>query len=195
VFEDVIPFPAARFSLHSDDPTFTVQRRGGARFLVSGEVSRAPAMELGVETPSGGFEVPLAQKTTADQAVSRLKRALPRDVAMTRHTTPEGVEVRLTEAVVPAARPPRLRLLSTDLVQRVRQLEENKVELIGSVGADCHLTIFCDTRRVTIALTQGTPAQATAIRIAGNVPSGYRALVDGPTVAVWKDADFFEAVG
>jgi hypothetical protein len=33
-----------------------------------------------------------------------------------------------------------------------------------------------------------------AARVGANVPHGFRALVDGPVVSVWKDADFFSAV-
>ena len=62
------------------------------------------------------------------------------------------------------------------------------------VGADCLLTILCDSRRATIKVEGGTSAQHTAARVGANVPHGFRALVDGPVVSVWKDADFFSAV-
>jgi len=58
----------------------------------------------------------------------------------------------------------------------------------------CLVTILCDTRRVTIELRAGLSAKAAAATVGANVPHGYRALVDGPVVSVWKDADFFSAV-
>jgi hypothetical protein len=54
--------------------------------------------------------------------------------------------------------------------------------------------VLCDSRRVTLAIPAGSSAKATAARVGAGVPHGYRALIDGPTVAVWKDADFFEQV-
>lgn len=193
LFDDVIPL-RRRFRMHSEDPAFRVTWRGGGRFLLSGEVSSEPTTELDVDTPSASLEVPLAHHSLPEHAVTMLRRSLPRDVRLTQRRELGGVEITLQEVVVPAAKPPRLRVLSTDLVQRVKQLEENRVEFIGGVGADCHLTIMCDTRRITISLHAGTSAATTAVRVGASVPRGYRALVDGPTVAVWKDADFFEQV-
>lgn len=195
MFDDVISLPTARFHMHSEDPSFRVTWRGGSRFLLSGEVSSDPTSELDVETPSGSVEVPLATHSRPEHAVTMLRRALPRDVMMV--TTPAGwgIEVLLQELVLPAAKPPRLRIFSTDLAQRVKQLDENKVEFLGSVGADGgHLTILCDRTRVTLALPGGHSAATTAARVGSCMPRGYRALIDGATVSVWKDADFFEAV-
>jgi hypothetical protein len=90
--------------------------------------------------------------------------------------------------------PPRLRIISTDLSQRVRQLDENAIEFVGSTGGDCLLTILCDRRRSTISIPGGTSGRATAARVAASMPLGYRALVDGAIVRVWKDADFFSMV-
>jgi hypothetical protein len=194
MFDQPIPLPGARFRVHSDDPTFTVTWRGGARFALAGEVSTAPSAELDVDTPAASFEISLAQRSTPEHAVAALERTLPRGVLLTRKTTDDGVEVVFHEALVPAAMPPRLRVFSTDLKQRVRQLDENKLEFVGSVGADCHLTILCDRRHVTIALPAGTTSRTTAARVGASMPAGYRALVDGATVTVWKDADFFSMV-
>ncbi len=194
MFDDVIPLPRARFRMHTEDPSFHVAWRGGGRFLLSGEVSEDPTTELEVETPSDTVDVALAKASRPEHAVRLLKRALPRDVHVSHRAAAGGVEVTLTEVMVPAARPPRFRVVTTDLVQRVKQLEENKLEFLGALGRDCLLTILCDARRVTIQLPAGTSAQTTAVRVGASVPAGFRALVDGSTVSVWKDADFFEAV-
>jgi hypothetical protein len=194
VIPPVTSLPVRRFHLASGDPSFHVERAGAGRFLLSGEVSQAPTTSLDVETPSSEFEVPLATHSHAEHAVAQLRRALPRDVAMQVRERLGGLEVSLTEALVPAAKPPRLRVFSTDLVQRIAQLDENRIEVRGSVGADAHLTILCDARRVTIAVTKGLSATATAVRLAASVPHGYRALADGAIVSVWKDADFFSMV-
>ncbi len=194
MFDDLVALPIARFRMRTDDPNFHVQWRGGSRFLLTGEVELNPVAELDVGTPSGDFEVTLATHSTPQNAVTQLRRALPRDLMLTTQPADDGVEVRLQQMVVPAARPPRLRIVTSDLAQRVRQLEDNKVEFMGAVGGDGHLTILCDGRRSTLALGQGHSAAVTAARVAAAMPHGYRALVDGPMVSVWKDADFFEAV-
>lgn len=194
MFDDPIQLPVARFRVHSDDPTFRVSWRGGTRFELTGAVSSEPTAELDVTTPSDAFEVSLACRSTPEHAVALLRRSLPRDVVMAHERTEDGVEVVFHEALVPAAAPPRLRIFSTDLVQRTRQLDENKVEFVGPTGAECHLTILCDRRRVTIQLPAGSSALHTAARVGASMPQGYRALVDGPVVSVWKDADFFSMV-
>lgn len=194
MFDEPIQLPTTRFRVHTDDPTFQVAWRGGTRFHLSGEVSADPSSSLDVDTPSDTFEVSLATHSRAEHAVALLRRSLPRDVAMRVEPKQDGVEIVLQEALVPAARPPRLRIFTTDLVQRVKQLDENKVEFLGASGADCHLTVLCDSRRVTIFVPGGSSAQVTAARVGASVPHGFRALVDGPTVSVWKDADFFSAV-
>jgi hypothetical protein len=106
----------------------------------------------------------------------------------------DGVEVVFQEALVPAAKTPRFRIFSTDAVLRLKQLDENKIEFMGGVVDDCLLTVLCDSRRVTVSIPAGSSALAIAARVGSNVPHGFRALVDGPVVSVWKDADFFSAV-
>jgi len=194
MFDEPIPLHPSRFRVHSDDPTFRVAWRGGGRFELTGEVSTEPATELGVETPSEDFEVPLAQRSRPEHAVAQLRRMLPRDVVMTHERIDDGVEVVFHEAMLPAATPPRLRILTTDLLQRVRQLADNKVEFVGATGGEAQLTILCDARRVTISLPARSSASATAARVGASMPHGYRALVDGPVVSVWKNADFFSRV-
>ncbi|MBL9039794.1 MAG: hypothetical protein JNG84_14855 [Archangium sp.] len=190
----VIPFRPG-FELHSDDPSFTVERRGVASWTLSGEVSESPTTLLDVHVPGAdAFDVPLATRTTPAHAVAALRRALPRHVML--FDAPEGdsIAVRLQETVIPAAKPPRLRIISTSLTQRVRQLEDNRVEFTGSSGAVSSLTILCDGRRVTLTLPANSSGAMTAARVGANMPPGYRALVDGAVVSVWKDADFFSMV-
>ncbi|MEW5738296.1 MAG: hypothetical protein AB1938_05185 [Myxococcota bacterium] len=194
MFDGPTPLPTTRFRVHTDDPTFHVAWRGGTRFVLSGEVSADPSSALELDTPSQHLAVDLARKSTPQHAVALLRRALPRDIVMTHQPVDGGTQVTFHEAVVPAARPPRLRIFSTDLVQRVRQLRDNCVEFAGAAGADTHLSILCDARRSTLLIPAGSSALATAARVGANVPHGFRALVDGPTVSVWKDADFFEQV-
>ncbi|MBL8921590.1 MAG: hypothetical protein JNJ54_22205 [Myxococcaceae bacterium] len=194
MFDSVTHLHARRFHLESSDPSFHVERRGSAKFLLSGTVSEEPTTALGVQTPSESFELTLATQSRPEHAVATLRRELPRDVVMQTLERIGGIEVSLTEALVPAARPPRFRVLSTDLQQRLTQLDDNRIEVRGALGGDALLTILCDSRRVTISVAQGLSAAATAIRIAASVPHGYRALADGAIVSVWKDADFFSAV-
>ncbi len=194
MIETVTSLSVRRFHLESSDPSFRIERQGSGRFLLSGFVSDEPTTEVEVETPSSAFEVTLATRSRPEHAVARLVRELPRDVVLQVHERLEGLEVTMTQALVPAARPPRLRVLSTDLVQRVVQLDENRIEVQGPIGADCLMTIMVDSRRVTIELAQGLSASGTAVRIAASVPHGYRALADGTIVSVWKDADFFSMV-
>lgn len=194
MIDSVTQLSVRRFHLESSDPAFVIERQGSSKFLLSGRVSDEPTTELGVETPSSAFDVTLATSSGPEHAVATLKRDLPRDVLMQVMERIGGLELSFSEALVPAAKPPRLRVISTDLVQRISQLDENRVEVRGAIGADALLTILCDSRRVTISVHKGLSATATAIRIAASVPRGYRALADGPIVSVWKDADFFSMV-
>ena len=184
----------SRFRVHSEDPSFHVTWRGGSRFEFSGEVSLDPSAELDVSTPNDMVEISLARRSTPEHAVAMLRRALPRSISMRHHEVEDGVEVVFQEALVPAAKTPRFRIFSTDAVLRLKQLDENKIEFQGGVVEDCLITILCDSRRVTLTIAGGTSAQAIAARVGSNVPHGFRALVDGPVVSVWKDADFFSAV-
>lgn len=188
------PLPTAKFRVYSQDPTFTVAWRGGARFRLSGEVSGEPSSRLELTTPSSEVLIDLEHRSRPEHAVALLGRTLPRDILMTQTARTDGIEVSFQEAVVPAARPPRFRIISTDGRQRVMQLRDNCVAFAGATGTDAQLTLLCDRRRVTLIVGRGTSAEHTAARVGANVPHGYRALVDGPTVAVWKDADFFEQV-
>jgi hypothetical protein len=183
------------FGLHSDDPSFHIERRGAARFELFGEVSSDPTSDVNVEIPGDAFDVVLAKTSGPVHAVNALHKSLPRDVMMThQHLESGGIEVLFQEMVIPAAKPPRLRIFSTDLLQRVKQLAENKIEFVGASGAAAHLTILCESKRVTLALPAASSPAVTAVRVAASMPQGYRALVSGHTVSVWKDADFFSMV-
>jgi hypothetical protein len=194
MYDQPMPLTLSRFRVHSEDPSFHVQWRGGTRFALSGEVSLDPSAELDVSTPDSLVEISLARRSTPEHAVAALRRALPRSIAMRTESHNDGVEIVFQEALVPAAKTPRFRIISTDAQLRVRQLDDNKIEFIGGLAGDCLITILCDTRRVTIQLDGGLSAQALAAKVGSNVPHGFRALVDGPVVSVWKDADFFSAV-
>ncbi|MFT3709324.1 MAG: hypothetical protein QM817_16920 [Archangium sp.] len=194
MYEEPLFLRVNRFRVHSEDPSFHVQWRGGSRFALSGEVALDPSAELDVATPNESIEISLATHSKPEHAVAMLRRALPRSISMRHEQVQDGVEVVFTEALVPAARTPRFRVFSTDAHLRTKQLDENKIEFLGASGDKCLLTILCDTRRVTIQLDGGDSAQAIAARVGANVPHGFRALVDGPVVSVWKDAEFFSAV-
>lgn len=189
------PIPLTnRFRVHSEDPAFHVAWRGGSRFALTGEIALNPSAELDVSMGRDSIEVSLATHSTPEHAVAALRRALPRSISMRHENTEDGVEIVFAEALVPAASPPRLRLFSTDAQLRIKQLDENKIEFLGGAHEDCLVTILCDSRRTTVKLDAGMSAQLTATIIGANVPHGFRALVDGPVVTVWKDADFFSAV-
>ena len=194
MYGEPIQLSVSRFRVHSEDPSFNVTWRGGSRFVLTGEVNLDPSAELDVSTPNDVVEVSLARRSTPEHAVAMLRRALPRSISMRHHPVEDGVEIVFQEALVPAARTPRFRIFSTDAQLRVKQLDENKIEFLSGIGEDCLLTVLCDSRRVTISLPRGSSALAIAARVGSNVPHGFRALVDGPVVSVWKDADFFSAV-
>lgn len=193
MYDQPIPLPN-RFRVHSEDPAFHVTWRGGSRFMLSGEIALDPSAGLDVSSPHDSIGVSLATRSTPTHAVAALRRALPRSISMRHEEVEDGVELVFSEALVPAASPPRVRLFSTDARLRIEQLEENRVEFLGAVTADCLVTILCDSRRATVKLEAGMSAQLTATIVGANVPHGFRALVDGPMVSVWKDADFFSAV-
>lgn len=195
MYEEPLQLPSlSRFRVHSDDPSFQVTWKGGSRFALSGEVALDPSAELDVSTPDSLVEVSLARRSTPEHAVAQLRRVLPRSISMRHTPVQDGVEIVFQEALVPAASTPRFRIFSTDAQVHLRQLDENKLEFLSGADEDCILSILCDSRRVTLTIPKATPALALAARVGSNVPHGYRALVDGPVVSVWKDADFFSAV-
>lgn len=195
MYEEPFQLPSlSRFRVHCEDPAFQVTWKGGSRFALTGEINLDPSAELDVSTPNDLVEISLARRSTPEHAVALLRRALPRSISMHHHELEDGVEVIFSEALVPAAKTPRFRILSTDTDLRVKQLDENKLEFICGNGDECLVTVLCDSRRVSMTIPAGSSALAISARVGANVPHGFRALVDGPVVSVWKDADFFSAV-
>ena len=62
---DVTPLNRVRFDLHSDDPSFRVERLGRAKFLLSGHVGGDPTGDVTVDLPDDSFDVVLAKKQPA----------------------------------------------------------------------------------------------------------------------------------
>ncbi len=194
VSHEVIPLNPGRFRLQTQDPAFRVEWRGGNRFRLSGEVASRPATTLHVGLPTDELSVSLPEHTRPLPAALRLKDALPRDVHLVATADDGDVDLRLLELVVPAATPPCLRVLLQDAGLRVEQLADNRVRFSGVSKAPAIVTILCDSRRASLALPRASTAAACAARVGLAVPQGFRALVEGPVVSVWKDADFFGAI-
>jgi hypothetical protein len=191
---DVARLPTAKFALHSDDPSLEVSWRGGGRFGLAGEVKRAPSASLEVSMPGEGIEVTLPTGSRAPHAVRAIQRVLPRDVRLESVERNGDIELTLLEAFVPAAKPPRLRAMMTARGLRAEQRHENCLEFIGVSHEQSAMTLLCDGHRVTLPLPGRTTAGAAAALVAVSLPKGYRAVVDGAAVTVWKDADFFSMV-
>jgi hypothetical protein len=165
--EQPIQLSVSRFRVHSEDPSFHVKWRGGSRFALSGEINLEPSADLDVSTPDQMVEVSLARHSKPEHAVAALRRALPRTISMRHTQVADGVEVIFQEALVPAAKPPRFRVLSTDSALRLKQLGENKIEFKSGTSTDCLLTLLCDSRRVSLTIGGGTSALALAARVEG----------------------------
>lgn len=189
-----IALPVCRFRVYSEDPAFQVSWRGGNRFRLSGQVQREPSADLGVSSPDSDVSVSLAPTCTPQQAVDVLRRVLPRALLMHQRTLENSVEISFAQTWIPAAKVPRVRVFSTAPALHSRQLEDNKIELVGHTDDACLLTMLCDNRRTTVEIPRGTSATVAALRLGSNAPHGFRALVDGPVVSIWKDADFFASV-
>lgn len=177
------------FRLFSEEPMLSIQARGFSRFILTGTVPEHRDPGLRLECARGDATVPLAERSTPHDAFRALQKNLPRGVHAHASDASEGVEVRLTETIVPAARLPCAQIFTTDLKQRVKRLDDNKFELCGPTGSACLITLKVDTVRVIIPVAKGTPARATALLIADKVPAGYCAEVEGAVLTLWKDAD------
>ncbi|MBK7860241.1 MAG: hypothetical protein IPJ65_16825 [Archangiaceae bacterium] len=167
----------------------SVQPRGFSRFVLSGTVPERRDPGLILESRRGDASAPLAEHSTPRDAFRALQRALPRGIHAHAAERDEGLEVKLTETIVPAARVPFAQIFSTDLKQRVRRLDDNRFELLGPTGSDCLITLKVDTRRTLVPVAKGTSAHRTAEIISARMPAGYHADVEGPVVTIWKDAD------
>lgn len=194
MFTEPTPLRTTSFRIHSEDPAFSVQWKGGNRFRLSGEVTIDPSAELEVSTPNDDVEISLARRSTPEHAVALIRRALPRSVSMRHEAHDDGVEVIFCEALLPAAKTPRFRVMSIGTGVRFNQLDDNKIEFLGATTESGLISIQVDLRKVTIELAAGSSANRVAALVGANLPHGFRALVDGPVVTVWKDADFFSAV-
>ncbi len=192
--EQLTPLPISRFRVYSEDPSFQVTWRGGTRFALSGQVNLDPSAELDLSTPDDTVEISLARRSRPEHAVAALRRALPRSISMRDRVVEDGVEIIFHEALVPAAKTPRLRIFSTGGPLHLKQLDENKVEFKERVKESCLLTVLCDSKRARVSIEKGSSALTIAALVGAHMPRGFRALVDGPVVSVWKDSDFFSAV-
>ena len=177
------------FRLTSEEPALSVRARGFGRFTLTGSVPQFRDPGLRLESRAGDAAVPLAERMSAIDAFRALERRLPRGVHASATESHEGVEVRLNETLIPAARLPLVQIFSTDLKQRVRRLDDNAFELLGPTGSECLFTVKIDAKRTIVAAARGTSAAATAERIADRVPAGYRAEAKGASISFWKDAD------
>jgi hypothetical protein len=177
------------FRLFSEEPMLSVQPRGFSRFILKGSVPERRDPGLRLECRRGDASVPLNEHSTPRDAFRALERNLPRGVHAHASDREEGLEVKLTETIVPAARLPFVQIFTTDLKQRVRRLDDNRFELLGPTGSDCLITLKVDTRRATVPVCKGAQAPSTAELISARVPAGYHADVEGAIVTVWKDAD------
>jgi hypothetical protein len=178
------------FRLFSDEPQLAVRAHGFARYIITGEVPvfRDPALRF--ESRAGNAEIALADRSGPLDALRALKRRLPRGVrAESKVAADGGLEVMLLETTQPAARPPYVQVITTDLRQRIRRLDDNRFELIGATQLRCLITLRVDTRRTLTWIPARTTAHATAELIADHVPAGYTAEVEGAVLTLWKDAD------
>lgn len=177
------------FRLFSEEPMLSVQAKGFSRFILSGSVPEHRDPGLRLECSRGDATAPLAERSTPWDAFRALEKNLPRGVHARATDSADGLDVRLTETIVPAARLPAVQVFSTDLKQRVKRLDDNRFELCGPTGAACLITLKVDARRTIVPVPKGFGAAATASLIAERVPAGYHAEVDGAVLSVWKNAD------
>jgi hypothetical protein len=193
---EILPFRPvpSRFGLWCDDASLKIDPQATNRFVVSGQVDHVFPLGTTLHFRAGEQEtkVPLALGSRASDAVRALSRALPRGIFLDGRAHDDTTELRFTETVIPAARLPRVRVISTDLGQRVRLLDVNQVELVGATQSRCFLTLLVDSRRSIFALDEGMSATDSAEALASHCPAGFRAEVDGAVVTFWKCGDSTE---
>ncbi len=190
---ELLPFRSAvpRFGLWCDDASLKIFPRASDRFVVSGKVEHVFPLGTTLHFRSGEeeTEVPLALGSRGPDALRALSRALPRGVFVDAHSSEISTELKFTQTVIPAARRPRVQVLTTDLGQRVRMLDANQVEFLGATRSRCFLTLLVDSRRSSLTLDENTSAAETARAVASRCPFGFRAEVDGSVVTFWKTSD------
>jgi hypothetical protein len=177
------------FRLTSTEPDFFVRPHGLGRFVLSGVVSafRDPALRF--QSSAGDADIPLAQHSGPVDAFRALKRRLPRGVHADSKKHHDGIEIVLQETILPAAGLPFVQIFSSDPHQRVRRIDDNKLELLGATASDCLITLTVDARRTLIGVAKNSSAEVTAQVIAARPPAGYCAHADGAILTLWKDAD------
>lgn len=190
---ELLPFRSAtpRFGLWCDDASLKIAAQPRDRFVVSGKVEHVFPLGTTLHFRAGDeeTEVPLALGSRATDALRALTRALPRGVFVDAHSSEVSTQLTFTETVSPAARRPRVQVMTTDLGQRVRMLDANQVEFVGATRSRCYLTLLVDARRSTLTIDEGTSAADTALMVAGRCPFGFRAEVEGAVVTFWKTSD------
>ncbi len=190
---EILPFRSAspRFGLWCDDESLKIAAQSRDRFTLSGKVEHVFPLGTTLHFTSGEqeTEIPLALGSRAPDALRALTRALPRGIFVAAHSNNLGTELTFTQTVIPAARRPRVQVLTTDLGQRVRVLDTNQIELVGATRTRCFITLLVDSRRSTLTVDEGTSAADTAQAIAGRCPFGFRAEVEGAVVTFWKTSD------
>jgi hypothetical protein len=190
---EILPFRPAvpRFGLWCDDASLKIAAQPRDRFVVSGKVEHVFPLGTTLHFRAGSDEtqVPLALGSRAPDALRALTRALPRGVFVAAHSNDFATELTFTQTVSPAARRPRVQVLTTDLGQRVRMLDVNQVEFVGATRSRCFITLRVDFRRSTLTLDEGTSAADTAHAAAHRCPFGFRAEVEGAVVTFWKMSD------
>jgi hypothetical protein len=193
---ELLPFrtPAPRFALWCDDASLKIDTQPADRFRLSGKVEHDFPVGTTLHFRSGKEEtqVPLALGTRAPDVVRALRRALPRGVFIGGKSAAEATELTFTQTVIPAARLPVVRVLTSDLSQRLRLLDTNQVEVIGATKSRCFVTLLVDSRRTTLTLDEGTSALDTAKALGSRCPFGFRAEVEGSIVTFWKCGDSTE---
>ena len=190
---EILPFRSAapRFGLWCDDASLKIAAQPRDRFVLSGKVEHVFPLGTTLHFRAGEdeTEVPLALGSRAPDALRALTRALPRGIFVDAHSSELGTELKFTETVIPAARRPRVQVLTTDLGQRVRMLDANQVEFVGATRSRCFLTLLVDSRRSTLTIDEGTSASDTAHAVAARCPFGFRAEVECSVVTFWKTSD------
>ena len=193
---EILPFRPAtpRFGLWCEDASLKIHAREADRFRLSGRVEHVFPIGTTLHFRAGNEEtqVPLALGSRAPDAVRALSRALPRGIFVREARHELTCDLQFTETVIPAARLPRVRVISTDLGQRVRLLDTHQVEFVGATRSRCFLTLLVDSRRTTLTLEEGTSAADSAKAVGSRCPFGFRAEVEGAVVTFWKCGDSTE---
>ncbi|GEM_PF-1746479 len=190
---EILPFPAVgpRFGLWCDDESLKVQPESRDSFTVSGTVEHVFPLGTTLHFRANGeeTEVPLALGSRGPEALRALSRALPRGIYVRSESNDDATTLKFAETFAPAARRPRVQVLTTDLGQRIRLLDTNQLEVVGATKSRCFITLLVDTRRSTVALDKATSAAGAARAIARACPFGFRAEVEGAVVTFWKSSD------